>query len=188
MLLSPKYLTEARQRLSDAVTNKTLPALLATWSDLNWVITQWIPCLLGLVVSLDMVDTNVARSIYHLLRGICEGLGLAFANQEIRPLLQQIIDNGNHLEGEEEESKNKSNPPLCSSCHPPRFTPLPLPAVLMSRARMLPALLNGFLVLHPLKDVVDFVKAKFIGICVGELNWRPSDLDCMVFATKILWY
>lgn len=48
--------------------------------------------------------------------------------------------------------------------------------------------MNGYLVLCPQKDVVDFVKTKFIGICVGELNWRPSDIECMVFAARILWY
>lgn len=107
-LESPKFLAEAKQRVAAAAAAKSLPTLLASWPELTWVIRQWVPTLISLVTSLDMVDADVAKGIYRLIKGITDGFSLPFAEQEIRPLLQEVLDNGNHLEGEEDEARKKS--------------------------------------------------------------------------------
>lgn len=59
--------------------------------------------------------------------------------------------------------------------------------VLTARSRILPVLLNAFLVFRPQKELLDNIKGRFIGISIEELNWESRDIDSLVFATKILW-
>jgi len=213
---NPDFYSVVREHLDSLTNNEEFEELFDTWKEANWFVSKWfdffffffsffryllppffsshssrtrIPMLFELITEIDYQVPELSKTIFKTIREICSRFGQSFSEVWLNPIFISYFDQANHLEGEDDQSKQNRSPLFASpmtnfSCK--YLLWISSLIVLVSRLRVLPAYINGFLSVWD-KNLFEFIKNRHIAISVEEMNWLQKDINSLSLSLSALW-